>query len=51
MSFDTDSDRGGVGVQEFVPCQTERDQQNVLYASMKRCGHLTEQLAGGIGVE
>ncbi len=51
MTLDADADRIHIRIQEFVPRQPESDQQDVLHASVKRSRDLTEQLAGGLGVE
>ncbi len=51
VAFDADADGCTAGAQELRPGQPERDQQNVLHASVKRCWHLTQQQAGGLDVE
>ena len=42
---------GAARCQELRPRQPERDQQDVLHPSVKRCGDLAEQQARGVGVQ
>ncbi len=51
VAFHIDTDRCRAGSQEFVPCHSECDQQDVLYPSAKRSRHRTEQLDGGLGIQ
>ena len=51
VAFDVDADRRAAGAQEFCPCQPVGDQQDVVYPGVKRCGDLTEQQAGGLGIQ
>ena len=42
VALDVDADRRAAGAEELRARQPERDQQNVLYAGVKRCWHLTQ---------
>ena len=51
MALHIDADGCATGAQELGPGQPERDQQNVLHASVKRLGHRTQQRPGGLDVQ
>ena len=51
VALDVDADRRAAGAQEFGARQPERDQQDVVDPGVKRRGDLTEQQAGGLGVQ
>jgi hypothetical protein len=51
VTLDVDADRGATFAEEFIPRQRVSDQQDVLYAGVKRSGHFTEQQSGGLGIQ